>query len=362
MTDGEDERLPVASFGCRAKRVDRDALGAHLVRLDAMWASASDRVDEADAFRKRLGSKYADGFQSLERMLEEAMGAADWASSALDGLHAKAGDSQQEQYYAVIKRLCARALKTFGEVLWLLKGGYPDGATARARTLHEIAVTITVIAVYGGPGRKHPELADRFVTHREAMVPRFARSLVASGMREATDILDEETLVGLDARRHELAEQYGKDFVQPNGWAAPLFKPKTRITISALMKLVSPRFEFYYSMASHPVHADSDGWHSAIVRDGEEVVFSAGMTNLGLGLPAEVASLLLLHVLDATVPSRVVTGQRVDVSGAFLLAGVEHFRDIGMQAIKTAEEAILAAEAALGQRSAGPDGAASASR
>ncbi|ROS75894.1 hypothetical protein EDF24_1469 [Curtobacterium sp. PhB130] len=354
MTDGEKEQFPVASFGGRAKWVEPNELRAYLVRLDAMRASADDRVDQADAFRKRLGSRYADGFRSLERMLEEAMDAADWASSTMDRLHADAGDGQYEQYYAVIKGLCARGLKTFAEVLWLLKGGYPDGATARVRTLHEIAVTITVIAVFGGPGCQHPELVDRFITHREAMVPRFARSLVASGMREATDFLDEETLVGLEARRQKLAEQYGKDFVQPNGWAAPLFKPKTRFTMSALMKLVAPTFEFYYSMASHPVHADSDGWRSAIVRDGDDVILSAGMTNLGLGLPAEVGSLLLLRVLDATVPSRVVTGQSVDRSGALLLAGVEHFRDIGMQAIETAEEAILDAEAALRPQSARP--------
>lgn len=183
VTDGKKEQLPVASFGDRAKPVEQDELRAYLVRLDAMWASSDDRVDQADAFRKRLGSKYADGFRSLERMLDEAMDAADWASSAMDRLHTDAGDGQQAQYYAVIKGLCARALKTFGEVLWLLKGGYPDGATARVRTLHEIAVTISVIAVYGAPGREHPELIDRFIAHREAMVPRFAHSLCGGSTR-----------------------------------------------------------------------------------------------------------------------------------------------------------------------------------
>jgi|GEM_PF-6518091 hypothetical protein len=52
----------MVSFGGRAKRVDRDALRAHLVRLDTKWASAGHRVDQADAFRKRLGSRYAEGF------------------------------------------------------------------------------------------------------------------------------------------------------------------------------------------------------------------------------------------------------------------------------------------------------------
>jgi hypothetical protein len=62
VADGEEELLPMVSFGGRAKRVDRDALRAHLVRLDTKWASAGHRVDQADAFRKRLGSRYAEGF------------------------------------------------------------------------------------------------------------------------------------------------------------------------------------------------------------------------------------------------------------------------------------------------------------
>ncbi len=57
----------------------------------------------------------------------------------------------------VLTRLHARACQISSEILVLLSGGFADGAMARWRTLHEIAVTTFFVARHGEP------VAERYI-------------------------------------------------------------------------------------------------------------------------------------------------------------------------------------------------------
>lgn len=61
--------------------------------------------------------------------------------------------------FEVLTRLHARACQTGSEVMVLMRSGFPDGAHARWRTLHEISAVSIFIAKHG------KEVAERYVDH-----------------------------------------------------------------------------------------------------------------------------------------------------------------------------------------------------
>ena len=58
-------------------------------------------------------------------------------------------DGQRDYVFEALSRLLARACRIAEEVLVLLKAGYGQGALARWRALHEVAVVADLIAENG---------------------------------------------------------------------------------------------------------------------------------------------------------------------------------------------------------------------
>jgi hypothetical protein len=71
-----------------------------------------------------------------------------------------------DTYQVALAWLHARACQTSFEVRALLTAGYPGGAYARTRTLHELAVSAAVIAGYGRRPQ-HADLAERYLHHMD---------------------------------------------------------------------------------------------------------------------------------------------------------------------------------------------------
>src|SRR5262249_7708806 len=75
-----------------------------------------------------------------------------------DAHRAEAAEEDDFRFDA-LTMLHSRACLVASETLELMKGGYPYGAHARCRTLHELAVFAAVI------GEHDQELAERFLLH-----------------------------------------------------------------------------------------------------------------------------------------------------------------------------------------------------
>ena len=81
------------------------------------------------------------------------------------GIHLKEADDEEfDPVFEALIGLYARACRVAREVHHLLSGGFPFGALARSRTLHELAVITIGIADYGRD-EAHADLADRFLQH-----------------------------------------------------------------------------------------------------------------------------------------------------------------------------------------------------
>jgi hypothetical protein len=356
MTDRE------LSFGSSEPDFDAETVASFVRRLDELWdEDTSDQANILPSFRDRLLQDYGSAFDRLARVHAAAVEAASWSATAMDeyiaGVYADAsseeGEAQRlDEYEWLMRGLGSRSLLAFAEVTWLAQGGYPNGALARVRTMHQLAITAAVLAEYGNPDAAHPELVRRFSRHREVFYPDTAKKLVASSAL-GDDPFDAETLGLIAQRQRELIAEFGAEFRGAYGWAQPLFAPGERISFTKLANLVEPKLAILYSITSSHVHADSEGWHHGLIKFRDEDVFAAGPTNLGLALPTSIACRLLLACLDLVVPATIKVDEKKDTDGALLMTGVRHVVEQALAAMEAAEAAVKLREEELETESAG---------
>jgi hypothetical protein len=146
--------------------------------------------------------------------------------------------------------LHGRALRTAAEVRLLAMNGFEAGASARWRSLHELAVVGLVLR------EADEEISTRYqaygdverwqdVQQYQRHAPRLGRSLFT----------DEE----VDAARRAAAgvvTRFGPEMTRPNGWAALLFPGSTRISFAELEERGGlGHLRPFYRLGSHHVHA-----------------------------------------------------------------------------------------------------------
>jgi len=110
---------------------------------------------ELEGFRKRLYRRWRTPLERLAMLLtmSRELGASIYREFAA------APDPSRRNLIYVLTRSHARACQITDEIYCLLAAGFADGAMARWRTLHELAVTCEFLADGG------EELAKRYVSH-----------------------------------------------------------------------------------------------------------------------------------------------------------------------------------------------------
>lgn len=203
---------------------------AELARLiEAHWSPALATYEAATYLSYELGSAVRD-------LYNEAEGEPDTASEVAFLLH-------------------GRACVVAGEVLCLMRNGYSDGAIARQRTLHEIAVTMGVIME--NPGL---DLADRYldysvVEHWEDMVSYQEHAEALGQVPFGQDDVDE-----LNQQYDDVITRWGPHFRKPYRWAAPLFRDGEDVRLNKLEELAKlEHLHPHYRQANHYIHAGPRG-------------------------------------------------------------------------------------------------------
>lgn len=149
--------------------------------------------------------------------------------------------------------LHARALTVASEVEALMRAGFPDGATARWRTLHEIAVTAAFLVEHG------EDAAARYLDHFPCEQLKGARFYEEHRQALGEEPLEAQFLNALEADVARLVKQYGEPFRRDNGWAAEALQLK-QVTFFDVERAVKLDFmRPYYRGASEQVHASSRG-------------------------------------------------------------------------------------------------------
>jgi hypothetical protein len=200
--------------------------------------------------------------------------------------------------------LHARAWRTATEAHVLLSHGFPAGAMARARTMHELAVVAFVISGFGRePGNE--DLAERYLLHGSVMAHKEALTYQANVTALGYKPISNEELEQMRSTSEELVKRFGKGFGSTNGWASALVGVESPRFVDLEKLALLSHLRPYYSWASHSVHADSRGWAMNQFEHRGRTVMAAGATNVGLADPAQLAMIAFLQCTVSLISSAV---------------------------------------------------------
>ena len=285
-----------ASAGLKRHRRDRKGFEK---RLNERWKSPLDLLDLVIALSTEAGTEFNRKFRN------EAVSSGDAVFEALTRLH-------------------ARGCQVSGEVLALLHAGFADGADARWRSLHEMAVVASLIQKHG------QELAERYLLHETIQQYKLACEYQKYFDRLNDEPPSKENSDQLKVQRDKLIARFGEAFNGDYGWASSAIG-SNRPTMSDIEQHVQlDHMRPYYRMASDNVHPNS---HGAYFRLGlhssqQKKVLLAGPSDFGLADPGHSTAISLLQitttllatepVLDCVVTMKILAELTDEVGEAFL--------------------------------------------
>jgi len=265
--------------------------------------------------RSRRNARRAQFNRRIRRQWGRALDTLD----ELIAVSAESGDLVAREYsnntflFTAQELLRQRACQVAWEVHGLCAAGYADGAYARWRTLHEIAVVMEFMHKFGEPA------AERYLHHVHVKNRKILREYEEC-LRELRypPLTGEE--VGLsELKKNEVISKYGHDFGNEYGWAATDCKTADPTFFHVRQAAGYSFWKAHYGMANHSVHA---GPHGVLFRlghpQGARPAALSGPSLMGLCDPLDATAISLTHATFAFFQSV----RRVDRES--LESNVEH--------------------------------------
>ncbi|PPK75302.1 hypothetical protein B0F87_106150 [Methylobacter tundripaludum] len=190
----------------------------------------------------------------------------------------------------VLLRIHAKSNQIAKEILTLLRSGFADGAQARWRSLHELAVVSCFIAHHGD------EVAVRYIEHEAVEIHKASIEYNKYYIRlGATEISQEEMSIIKDDY-DALIEKYGKNYGSDYGWASEAMGLKKPTFRDIELAVELDHYRPYYKAASANIHANPAGVLSRLGLFPEEDILLAGPSNIGLCEPAQSTIISLTQI------------------------------------------------------------------
>ncbi|MFM9927488.1 DUF5677 domain-containing protein [Variovorax sp. H27-G14] len=282
--------------GAIAKASDKVSL-LYFKSLCEKWATEGvSQAEEIESFRHNLEERWGDGLGLMRMLLTccRELG----RETFLRHRRSRAAGHAHRRW--VMVRLHSRACQVANEIICLMENGFADGAMARWRTLHELAVTAAVISA------GDEALAERYVLHDAVDVKRQADDHDATQVPLGFSPVNKRQRNRIDRQYQSVIDRFGPMFAHPYGWAADALKLK-KPTFKDLQKSAGREsMNSYHKLASFNVHAGARSLFFKLSSMGDEEVLLAGRSNAGLVEPgvrtaqtlALITSLYLGHETD----------------------------------------------------------------
>lgn len=236
----------------------------------------------------------------FSRRIRQAWGRALDALDELIAVSAESGDlvarehSKGASLFAAQELLRQRACQVAWEVHSLCATGYADGAYARWRTLHEIAVVMEFLHKFGEPA------AERYLQHVHVKNRKVLREYEECQRELRYPSLEGDAVGMSDRRKQEVISKYGEDFGNDYGWAAADCKVASPTFFHVRQAAGYSFWKAHYGMASHSVHA---GPHGILFRLGHPRGARAapllGPSLMGLCDPLDATAISITHATFA---------------------------------------------------------------
>jgi hypothetical protein len=249
--------------------------------LKARWPNEHS-LQEADiaAFRERMEGRWGRPLGQLRMLLTMSR---EWCQNvSVRESHRRKHKNTRSRKLLI--RLLVRACQVTDEILCLLENGFADGAMARWRTLHEIAVVAAVILQYGD------EIAERYIDHQAVESKRSMDKYVACAPQLSYKPLSASAQAKIRKAHDNAIAKYGKNFQSDYGWAAFHLK-KERPTFARLEEAAGrAEMRAHYQMGNDNVHAGIKSMYVRLGLLGDYDGLLSGRSNAGLTEPGQNAA------------------------------------------------------------------------
>jgi hypothetical protein len=279
-----------------------------------------DRRRQSDiGFRQRNFDRWCSGFNLLEMLIVIA---AETGSDFNNEFRPRAVREGNFTFEA-LTALHSKALLISNEILCLLKNGFPDGAHARWRSLHEVATTAVFLRQHDQKTAKRYVLAERVQDY--AAMCQYQQYAERAGMEP----FSEAEVTTAREMREAIIEKHGSPLKNEYGWAysaLPNIKPSFRdLEKSVGLDHWRPRFKW----ASQHTHSNFSAARKLLgMVEAKKTVLLIGPSNSGLTDPAAQTALSLVHAtvsllsiestLDHAILMQVLTKLAQEVGEEFL--------------------------------------------
>ncbi len=237
---------------------------------------------------------------------------------------------QQDYVFEVLTRLHARACLIASEILALLRTGHADGAHARWRSLHEIAVVGEFIRQMGAA------TAERYLLHDTIESYKAAREYQEDCAALGYAPLPAEEFNKIETTYQSLLKRFGPAFKHNYGWASAALG-KEKPTFREIEETVGlDHLRPFYKLASHNVHANAKGLFFRLgLYPGQDMPLS-GPTNTGLAEPGHGTAISLGKIIASLLSIRPTPHRQA--LGDTLLKRAEEIGEVFQQTQRSLEE------------------------
>lgn len=247
-----------------------------LKTLKERWPQESE-LQRADvsAFRERMEDRWGEPLEHLRMLLTMVR---EWYQNTL---FRRSRNPQQKETRKVLVRLLTRGCQVTDEIICLLENGFADGAMARWRTLHEIAVVAAVIFRYGD------DIAIRYVEHQYVESKKAMEKYLVTSPQLGYRPLGKTTQQRIRRAYDRVIAKYGKNFSTDYGWAA-LHLKKERPNFTDLEASAGrSHMRSHYQMGNDNVHAGIKSMYVRLGLLGGYEGLLMGRSNAGLAEPGQ---------------------------------------------------------------------------
>ena len=294
------------------------------IKRDAFTGGLQERTAARLAFEERLEAIWRMPIDLLELFIHLSTEAGSDFNSEYREDAVDSGDA----VFEALTKLHGRGCQVAWEVLVLLRSGLADGAHARWRTLHEIAIVACLIGDHG------QELAERYLLHETVQQYKLACQYQSHYRSLNFEPISEQEFTKLKEERDQLIAEFGKPFNNDYGWAASVTGIENPTLAYLEEKVELDHFRPLYKAASDNVHPNSHGANYRLgLGSHQGSVILAGPSNEGLADPGHAAAVSLCQTtvtllcskstFDSIVVSKILQSLVDEIGNAFL--EVHHF-------------------------------------
>lgn len=255
--------------------------------IDSSMTILKEQREIQQGFEQRLYLRWKKPLDLLESLIIICLECGEQKKNKL----AKGTNATNDAKRAALIKIHARALQIAGEILTLLKAGYADGANARWRSLHELAVISFFLK------ENNNDVSRRYLEHEVIRKFRDAKDY-QKYYKKLGDLPPSRKDLNVLARvRNNLIKKYGKEFTDGDyGWIpTSILNDRNFRTLEANVRI--DRLRPYYNLSARAVHGGSGGFYRlGLMNVFQNKILLAGPSNYGLADPLQNAAISLLHV------------------------------------------------------------------